>query len=188
MCGIAGVLIPSQQIAPGLLEPMADRLAHRGPDGRGFFVEGPVGLAHTRLSIIDLEGGQQPILTDDGSLALVANGEIYNFVELMEELRAEGRPFSTHSDTETIVQAYALDPVGFVDRLHGMFAFAIYDRIRRKPPPTKRSPSGSTRPDFPRYSNISDAPGEPPARSSASPNSPSGTVSLSKAPGRRSPP
>ena len=69
MCGIAGVLIPSQTITPGVLEPMAERLAHRGPDGRGFFTEGPVGLAHTRLSIIDLEGGHQPILTDDGRMA-----------------------------------------------------------------------------------------------------------------------
>jgi asparagine synthase (glutamine-hydrolysing) len=132
MCGIAGVLIPSQTISPGVLEPMAERLAHRGPDGRGFFTEGPVGLAHTRLSIIDLEGGQQPILTDDGRMALVANGEIYNYVELMDELRSQGRSFSTHSDSETILQAYALDPTGFVERLHGMFAFAIYDEVRRK--------------------------------------------------------
>jgi asparagine synthase (glutamine-hydrolysing) len=115
-----------------MLEPMAERLAHRGPDGTGFFVQGAFGLAHTRLSIIDLEGGQQPILTDDGNAAVVANGEIYNHIELRNELEQQERVFSTHSDSECILHAYALDPRDFVSRLNGMFAFAVVDRERRR--------------------------------------------------------
>ena len=132
MCGIAGLILPGSAVTREMLEPMAARLAHRGPDGSGYFAQGPYGLAHTRLSIIDLEGGQQPILAGDRNMAIVANGEIYNYVELREELKRQGRAFATHSDSETILQAYMLDREGFVERLNGMFAFAIYDGERRK--------------------------------------------------------
>ncbi|MFO1418918.1 MAG: asparagine synthase (glutamine-hydrolyzing) [Methylotetracoccus sp.] len=132
MCGIAGVILPGTTVDQTLLQPMADRLQHRGPDGHGFFSEGPFGLVHTRLSIIDLAGGQQPIRDPGRRLAVVANGEIYNFVELREDLERAGCGFATHSDSETILQAYALDPQRFIDRLHGMFAFALYDGERRR--------------------------------------------------------
>jgi asparagine synthase (glutamine-hydrolysing) len=112
------------------LRPMAQRLSHRGPDDQGFFVDGNLGLVHTRLSIIDLGGGHQPLLADAGKLAVVANGEIYNFVELRRELEAAGRRFATHSDSETIPHAYAVHGEGFVERLNGMFAFALYDQAK----------------------------------------------------------
>lgn len=132
MCGIAGIVLRAQAVSEQLLRPMAESLGHRGPDGRGFFTDGPFGLVHTRLSIIDLSGGQQPLLADGGQLALVANGEVYNYIELREELQQAGRGFATHSDSETILHAYALDPTRFVERLHGMFAFALYDGARRR--------------------------------------------------------
>jgi len=119
MCGIAGLVLKGGAVSRAMLEPMAERLAHRGPDGTGFFFQGAFGLAHTRLSIIDLEGGQQPILTDDRNAAVVANGEIYNYIELRNELEQQGRVFSTHSDSECILQAYALDERDFVSRLNG---------------------------------------------------------------------
>ena len=131
MCGIAGVVLRGAAATETLLEPMAQRLRHRGPDGFGFFTHQGFGLVHTRLSIIDLSGGRQPILGEDGRLAVVANGEIYNYVELREELEQSGRRFATHSDSETILHAYAEDPVRFVERLNGMFAFALVDTARR---------------------------------------------------------
>jgi asparagine synthase (glutamine-hydrolysing) len=113
----------------GALRRMGDALAHRGPDDRGVFVAGPLGLLQTRLSIIDLEGGHQPMT--DGPLTLVANGEIYNFVELRQALEARGRRFATRSDSETILHAYALDGLSALPSLNGMFAFALYDARRR---------------------------------------------------------
>jgi asparagine synthase (glutamine-hydrolysing) len=107
---------------------MAAALAHRGPDDVGIHVAGPVGLAQTRLSIIDLERGHQPMVED--GLALAANGEIYNFVELRPRLEARGRRFATSSDSETILHAYALDGLGALGSLHGMFAFALHDGRR----------------------------------------------------------
>lgn len=109
---------------------MAARLAHRGPDHEGVCLDGSTGLAHTRLSIIDLGGGDQPLYAEDGRLSLIANGEIYNHVELRTELERRGRRFSTHSDCETILHAYAEYGDAFLDRLHGMFAFALHDRAR----------------------------------------------------------
>ena len=120
------------KVDAAMLKPMVERLSHRGPDGEGFFTEGPFGLAHTRLSIIDLSGGQQPILGEGNRLAVVANGEVYNYVELRDELEAAGRVFATHSDSECILQAYAVDPDNFIDRLNGMFAFALYDGNRQR--------------------------------------------------------
>jgi asparagine synthase (glutamine-hydrolysing) len=126
MCGIAGVLLRHGCADAGTLRRMAAALAHRGPDDLGLHVAGPCGLLQTRLSIIDLEGGHQPMV--DGALTLVANGEIYNFVELGAELQARGRRLSTRSDSETILHSYALDGLDALPSLDGMFAFALYDQ------------------------------------------------------------
>lgn len=128
MCGIAGVLTSGAAVEEQMLRSMSMRLAHRGPDAQGFFIEGPCGLAHNRLSIIDLTGGQQPIHSPDGNLVLIANGEIYNYLELTEELVRLGCHFATHSDSEVILHAYAAWGLEGLRRLHGMFAFALYDR------------------------------------------------------------
>jgi len=144
MCGIAGLILPGGTVTREMLEPMAARLSHRGPDGSGFIADGAFGLAHTRLSIIDLEGGQQPILARDRNMALVANGEIYNYLELRKEFQRQGRSFATHSDSETILHAYALDSENFVKRLNGMFAFALFDGERRKLIQGKGPPGNQT--------------------------------------------
>ena len=111
---------------------MADAIAHRGPDAEGFFLGDGVGLAHRRLAIIDLSGGDQPIGNEDGSVQVVFNGEIYNFLQLREELEAKGHRFRTRSDTEVLVHLYEDYGENFVDRLRGMFAFAIWDTRRRR--------------------------------------------------------
>lgn len=128
MCGIAGILLRRGRADETVVRRMAAALAHRGPDDLGVHVAGPLALAQTRLSIIDLEGGHQPMV--DGDLALAANGEIYNFVELRRDLEARGRRFATASDSETILHLYALHGAESVSALHGMFAFALYDARR----------------------------------------------------------
>jgi asparagine synthase (glutamine-hydrolysing) len=130
MCGIGGVLMKHECADPGLLERMAATLAHRGPDDLGMHVAGPLGMVQTRLSIIDLEHGHQPLV--DGALALTANGEIYNFVELRRSLEARGRRFATASDSETILHTYALDGCDGLRSLNGMFAFALFDANARE--------------------------------------------------------
>jgi asparagine synthase (glutamine-hydrolysing) len=134
MCGIACVLNddPARPVEPGLLKRMSDRIAHRGPDGEGFHMEGPVGLASRRLAIIDLTTGQQPITDEDGATWLVFNGEIYNFPELREELQRRGHHLRTRSDTETIVHLYQDHGDDLVRHLRGMFAFALWDSRRRR--------------------------------------------------------
>ncbi|MGH7319872.1 MAG: asparagine synthase (glutamine-hydrolyzing) [Candidatus Rokuibacteriota bacterium] len=133
MCGIAGILRTDGGAADqALLRSMTDAIAHRGPDGDGFFHDGPVGFGHRRLAIIDLVTGDQPIATDDGSIVLVFNGEIYNFRELRGELQARGAWFRTTSDTEVVLRAYETWGVDCLTRLRGMFAFAIWDRPRRR--------------------------------------------------------
>lgn len=107
-------------------------LAHRGPDGDGHFWDGEIGLGHRRLSIIDVDGGAQPIGNEDGSLQVVFNGEIYNFVELRNELEGVGHTFKTRSDTEVIVHAYEQWGMDCVNRFNGMFSFALWDRNNRK--------------------------------------------------------
>ncbi len=128
MCGIAGLLLRGEPATREPLERFVDALSHRGPDAAGIYHDGPVGLAHTRLSIIDLSGGDQPLKSRDGRLILVANGEIYNHVELRCELEADGAIYQTHSDCESIL--YSLRQWGLqgIDQLHGMFAFALWDR------------------------------------------------------------
>ena len=112
---------------PAVLAAMNETLLHRGPDSDGSVIDGPCGLAMRRLSIIDLAGGDQPIANEDGRIKVVQNGEIYNYRELMEELRGRGHTFSTHSDTEVLVHLYEERGPSFVEALRGMFAIAIWD-------------------------------------------------------------
>ncbi|MEJ2368929.1 MAG: asparagine synthase (glutamine-hydrolyzing) [Acidobacteriota bacterium] len=130
MCGIAGLSL-KHPVADGALEAMAETMRHRGPDGKGFFRDGPVGLAHRRLAIIDVDGGAQPITNEDGTVVVVFNGEIYNFKSLREELAGKGHRFRTRSDTEVLCHLYEEEGPGFPSRLNGIFAFALYDRSRR---------------------------------------------------------
>ncbi|MEO8523719.1 MAG: asparagine synthase (glutamine-hydrolyzing) [Caldimonas sp.] len=134
MCGIAGLysLPRGQAPRPVELEAMMAALHHRGPDGRGTHVDGPIGLAHTRLSIIDLESGAQPLCNEDSSVWVVFNGEIFNYVELREELLRKGHAFRTHSDTEVLVHLYEEHGDDFVDHLNGQFAIALWDGRRRR--------------------------------------------------------
>jgi len=134
LCGIAGVLAPNKQAAASRaeLERMIHAVRHRGPDGFGFLEDGPVGLAHARLSIIDLSTGDQPIANEDRTIWTVFNGEIFNYVELRAELEKRGHTFRTHSDTETIVHAYEEWGDEFVARLNGQFAIALWDRPRER--------------------------------------------------------
>ena len=111
---------------------MSATLVHRGPDSDGELLDGPVGLAARRLSIIDLEGGDQPIANEDGTVHVVQNGEVYNFRELRAELEQAGHRFSTRSDTEVLVHLYEEHGEGFAERLRGMFAVAIWDSRRRR--------------------------------------------------------
>src|SRR5262245_57682190 len=108
MCGISGIYHYSNTspVSRPELESLTDVLSHRGPDGSGYYVRGPVGLGHRRLSIIDLAGGAQPIFNEDGNLAVVLNGEIYNYLQLRSELERKGHRFATRSDTEVIVHIY----------------------------------------------------------------------------------
>jgi asparagine synthase (glutamine-hydrolysing) len=134
MCGICGVVSGERGGAPDLeaVARMSGRLVHRGPDSDGLFHRGPVALAARRLSIIDLEGGDQPIASEDGSVVVVQNGEIYNYRELKQELAARGHSFRTDSDTEVLVHLYEEHGEDFALRLRGMFAIAIWDENRRR--------------------------------------------------------
>ncbi|NQV23846.1 MAG: asparagine synthase (glutamine-hydrolyzing), partial [Rhodopirellula sp.] len=134
MCGITGVVYfePGRSVDPGVLKRMADSIAHRGPDAEGFHIDRNVGLAHRRLSIIDLEGGDQPIGNEDGSIQVVFNGEIYNFRELRSELESKGHRFRTFSDTEVIVHLYEELGDRCVERLRGMFAIALWDSRQQR--------------------------------------------------------
>ncbi|MCL6556219.1 MAG: amidotransferase 1, exosortase A system-associated [Burkholderiales bacterium] len=133
MCGIAGIfdLQGSRPIDRALLERMNERQHHRGPDETGLHLEPGLGLAHKRLAIIDLAGGQQPLFNEDGSVVVVFNGEIYNFNELARALTAAGHVFRTHCDTEVIVHAWEEWGEQCVERFRGMFAFALWDRNRQ---------------------------------------------------------
>ena len=133
MCGICGIFYRDAHGGEtSILEAMIAVLRHRGPDGNGRFVDGNVGLGHVRLSIIDVDGGSQPIDNEDGTLQVVFNGEIYNFVELRAELEAFGHRFKTRSDTEVIVHAYEQWGRDCVRRFNGMFAFALWDSVKRE--------------------------------------------------------
>ena len=134
MCGIAGIVKfdPRERAEDDRLVRMRDRIAHRGPDGQGLIVDGRTGLAHRRLAIVDVGGGQQPMCNEDGTVWIVFNGEIYNHAELRSGLEARGHRYRSRSDTETILHLYEEEGEGVVDGLHGMFAFAIWDRPRQR--------------------------------------------------------
>ena len=130
MCGIAG-FVGARADMQEILQKMTDRIAHRGPDGEGHYIDGPAALGHRRLSIIDLEGGRQPMFNEDGSLAVVFNGEIYNFQPLREELIAAGHTFATRCDTEVLLHGYEQWGRELLTRLRGMFTFALWDKNSR---------------------------------------------------------
>lgn len=133
MCGIAGILTVSHSKPPTRVElaAMIARLHHRGPDGTGMWIDGAIGLAHARLSIIDLATGTQPIHNEDRTLQLVFNGEIFNYIELRRDLIGCGHRFYTQSDTEVIVHLYEEYGERFVDHLNGQFAIALWDSARQ---------------------------------------------------------
>ena len=139
MCGIVGVINTSSSPEKSLLEKMCRIMTHRGPDGEGYYFNGAVALGHRRLSVIDLDGGKQPMSNKacpecnrrNGTLWITYNGEIYNFPELRKELIGKGHKFRTRSDTETIIHAYEEYGVKCLDRLRGMFAFGIWDERKK---------------------------------------------------------
>ena len=131
MCGINGIALSSRSgrsVDESMLTRMRDVLHHRGPDDAGSFVEGPIGLGHRRLSIVDVSHGAQPMFNEDGSVVIVYNGEIYNHSDYRNELVAKGHVYRTHCDTETIVHLYEEYGTRCVEKLRGMFAFAIWNR------------------------------------------------------------
>jgi asparagine synthase (glutamine-hydrolysing) len=131
MCGIAGILRTGPDASLGALDRLTGALTHRGPDDEGFHREAGIGLGHRRLAIIDLNAGAQPLPNEDGAIWVVFNGEIYNYRELTAQLTAAGHRFRTESDTEVIVHAYEQWGVDCLQRLRGMFAFAVWDGRRQ---------------------------------------------------------
>ena len=133
MCGITGIVRADlgQSIDENILERMTRVLRHRGPDDFGVWTEGGVGFGHQRLSIIDIAGGHQPMAVDDGAYCITYNGEIYNYIELRAELARQGRVCQTQSDTEVLLQSFAVYGQSCLEQLNGMFAFAIWDRSTR---------------------------------------------------------
>lgn len=132
MCGFVGVFLNNGACEPDRLTAMRDSIVHRGPDDAGNYVDGALGLGHRRLSIIDLGGGHQPMQTPDGRYVIVYNGEIYNYKELRAQLERQGARFQTHSDTEVILQLHALEGDAGVARLNGIFAYALWDKQKRR--------------------------------------------------------
>ncbi len=129
MCGIAGIInFNHSEDMQGLLCDMIGLMRHRGPDAAGIYLNGPVGLAHSRLSIIDLSGGDQPIYNEDKSVWVVFNGEIFNYPELREDLKSKGHRFYTHTDTEVLVHLYEDHGTEMFKHLNGQFAFAMWDK------------------------------------------------------------
>ncbi|HEX8891048.1 MAG TPA: asparagine synthase (glutamine-hydrolyzing) [Pyrinomonadaceae bacterium] len=135
MCGINGIALSSRsgaRVTERVLERMRDIITHRGPDDAGLYLNGNVGLGHRRLSIVDVAAGHQPMTNEDGTLHITYNGEIYNHADFREELEARGHRYQTHCDTETIIHLYEEHGARCVERLRGMFAFAIWDERRRE--------------------------------------------------------
>jgi len=135
MCGIVGIVngAGGEPVDRELLERMTKRLAHRGPDDEGIFLDGTMGFGHRRLSIVDLSpSGHQPMTNEDGSVWITFNGEIYNHLALRRELTSRGHRYHSQSDTETILHLYEERGERAVAGLDGEFAFAIWDRRRRK--------------------------------------------------------
>lgn len=134
MCGIVGFCdLRGEPVSAGLLQRMTDRISHRGPDGEGYYTDGPVGFGHRRLAIIDLSpAGHQPMASRDGDVVITYNGEIYNFPRLRIELEALGYHFHSRTDTEVVIHAYEEWGEKCVDYFNGMFAFAILDRKKQR--------------------------------------------------------
>ena len=133
MCGIAGVFgIQGQPVGFEEVQAMCDVIIHRGPDDEGYFIDDSIGMGMRRLSVIDLETGQQPVSNAEGSVQVVMNGEIYNYKEIRKELQAMGHTFSTSGDTEVIVHLYDEYGADCVHKLRGMFAFSLWDKKRQK--------------------------------------------------------
>ena len=134
MCGICGVLhFDGQSADPEVLGRMTEAIRHRGPDAGNTYLDGPVGLGHRRLSIIDLSAaGTQPMTNEDSSLWVIYNGEIYNFAEIRAELETRGHIFRSNTDSEVILHAYESWGVDCLARFNGMFAFALWDSARRR--------------------------------------------------------
>lgn len=134
MCGLAGFIDMRNERKPEreLLVRMTDKLVHRGPDSAGYFVDQSVALGFRRLSIIDLESGDQPIYNEDGSVVLLCNGEIFNYRELKKVLVQKGHSFRTNSDVEVLLHLYEEHGIDFLDKINGQFAFVIYDRRQRR--------------------------------------------------------
>jgi len=134
MCGICGIVIPddsSRSIDEGAFTRLRDTIAHRGPDGYGVFVEPGVALGHRRLSIVDVVHGTQPMASEDGSLQLIYNGEVFNHPALMAQLQADGVQYRTHCDTETVLHIFERRGEAAPEELRGMFAYAVWDRRTR---------------------------------------------------------
>ncbi len=134
MCGIAGILnFNDEPVSLAVVRRMTDSIRHRGPDGEGQYCDGPLGLGHRRLAILDLSpAGHQPMMSEDGRYVISYNGEIYNFLELRAELEAAGFQFRSRSDTEVLLVAWRAWGEKCLPRLNGMFAFAIWDRVERE--------------------------------------------------------
>ena len=133
MCGICGIALSSRsgaEVQRSTIERMRDVMTHRGPDGAGLFLQGRIGLGHRRLSIVDPAAGQQPMASDDGSIQIVYNGEVYNHPEISRRLEAEGHHYHTHCDTESVLKLYEQYGSATPAQLRGMFAFAIWDQRR----------------------------------------------------------
>jgi len=131
MCGIAGC-VSRDVTSAQLVHKMCDALRHRGPDGTGFHIEDDCALGVARLSIIDPEGGAQPMTNEDGSVWVAFNGEIYNHRQLREELTRQGHRFQTTCDTEVLVHLYEEYGSAGIPRLRGMFAFALWDSVTKR--------------------------------------------------------
>ncbi|MGD0711518.1 MAG: asparagine synthase (glutamine-hydrolyzing) [Bacteroidales bacterium] len=134
MCGITGIFhFDKERVVDNtLLKKMTDIIKHRGPDGEGFFIKNNIGLGHRRLSIIDLQTGDQPMFNNDKSIALVLNGEIYNYIELKEELKKKGHVFKTTSDTEVVIESYKEWGIDCQKKFNGMWAFALWDENKQQ--------------------------------------------------------
>lgn len=134
MCGIAGIFnLNGEPVSPVLLRKMTDAIAHRGPDGEGFYIDSFIGLGHRRLAILDLSpAGHQPMISEDKKYAIVYNGEIYNFLELRDALEKRGHVFHSRTDTEVVLHSYLEWGESCLNRFNGMFAFVIWDKTRQE--------------------------------------------------------
>ena len=134
MCGFVGFIDNKKKNEKNkIIKQMSDRIAHRGPDGEGFYVDNMIALGHRRLSIVDLAGGSQPMYNEDQNVIIVFNGEIYNYEKLKEELQEKGHIFSNNCDTEVLIHGYEEWGLkNLLKKLVGMFAFVIYDKKEKK--------------------------------------------------------